>query len=149
MIDTLGYNVVVVGGTYQKSFQQGESLHKESFGYERNGLYNLVNKANIRTAVRLAKGTYGYFGSWSAFYCACWSCPAHPMVLCTADRTATIDLVNKRRFGTAKYKKIITSANWHRYPGFPDFDYTDVYAAIKSSREKVKQEVIKHLGENI
>lgn len=148
LIDELNYNVVVVGGTYKKSFQHCEPSHAEVFNYKRDKLYNLVNNANVRTAVRLAKGAYGYFGTWSAFYCACWDCKTHPMVLCTEKKGSTIDLVNKRRFGKAKYKKIITPAGWHRYPDFPDFDYTKIYAKLESNREKIKQEIIEHLGKN-
>ena len=148
LIDELNYNVVVVGGSYNKSFQHVEPLHVETFNYIRDGLYNLVNKTNIRTGVRLAKGAYGYFGTWSAFYCASWNCPSHPMVLSTKDKASTIDLVNNRRFGKAKYKKIIIPFGWHKYPSFPDYDYTNIYTAIKSSREEIKQEIIKHLGKN-
>lgn len=148
MIDKLDYNVVVVGGTYNKSFQQQESTHEETFKYERDGLYNLVNKASVRTAVKLAKGTYGYFGSWSAFYCACWDCPAHPMVLCTQDGEATIDLVNKKRFGNNKYKKIITPAVWYIIPGLSAENHKNIEVALDLDSARIRQEIIQHLGPN-
>ena len=149
MIDDLGYNVVVVGGTYNKSFQQGEPLRKETFEYKRDNLYNLVNQVDVRVAITLARVAYGYFGTWSAFYCTSWGCPSHPMVLCTADKIQTIDLVNKKRFGNTKYKKIIVPGAWHVIPNLSDTNRIKRDAAIRNNRQKTRQEVIKHLGKNI
>jgi hypothetical protein len=149
MIDDLGYNVVVVGGSYKKSFQQCEPPHKEVFEYKRDKLYNLVNQIDIRVAIRLAKGAYGYFGTWSAFYCACWDCPSHPMVLCTKDKVQTIDLVNKRKFGKTRYKKIITPGSWHIIPSLSSANRIKLALRLEGNRQKIKQEVINHLGKNI
>lgn len=108
IIDKAGYNVVVVGATYKKSFIEGQPEKVEEFDYERPGLYNLVNKASVRVAVNLARKATGYVGSWSAFYCACINVPLGPIVLCTDRQVATIDRVNKRRFVGLKYHKVIT-----------------------------------------
>jgi len=149
MIDDLGYNVVVVGGSYHKSFQQNEPPHKEVFTYRRNKLFNLVNKVEVTVAIRLARGAHGYFGTWSAFYCACWNCPAHPMVICTKDKIQTIDLVNKRKFGKTKYRKIIVPGGWHVIPELSEENQKKRDKALAGNRQKIKQEIITHLGKNI
>jgi ADP-heptose:LPS heptosyltransferase len=145
IIDELGYKVVVVGGTYYKSFQEAEIQHKEAFGYRRDGLFNLVNSANVRVAVKLAKNAYGYLGTWSAFYCASFLCPASPMVFCTADKASTIDLINKRRFGKAKYRKIVVPA-LHRH--LEEENPAEIEKRILESREGIKKNIMNHLGEN-
>lgn len=145
IIDELGYNVVVVGGTYRKSFQEAEIRHEEIFDYKRDGLFNLVNETNVRVAVRLAKKAYGYLGTWSAFYCASFLCPASPIVFCTADKLSTVDLVNKRRFGKAKYKKIVVPA-LHRPPD--EKDSAEMEKRIEESRERIRKQIIGHLRRN-
>lgn len=147
MIDDLNYNVVVVGGSHNRSFQQQEVLHKEHFKYERDGLYNLVNKTNVRVAVSLAKNAYGYFGTWSAFYCAAYTCPAGPMVLCTEDRAPTIDLVNKKRFGNTEYKKIITPS-WHIIPDLSEENERNITKALDANKRRIREQIIQHLGHN-
>ena len=94
LIDNLGYNVVIVGGTYNKNLEKGV-LMKEEFLYERPGLFNLVNKTNARQCVKLARESNGFVGTWSCFLCA---------VLNTHIRTVVVFPNNhrKKNFGLAK-----------------------------------------------
>jgi hypothetical protein len=107
LIDDLGYNVVAVGATYDRHLGWGSIEKKEELDYERLGLFNLVNKSGVRAAVSLARGAYGFMGSWSAFHRACALCPAGPLIFCAPDRASTIDRVNKRREPGSKYRKIL------------------------------------------
>lgn len=94
LIDKLGYNVVIVGGTYKKNLAK-KLLVKEEFSYERPGLFNLVNKTNVRQCVKLARESAGFVGTWSCHLCA---------ILNTYIRTVVVfpDNHKKKNFGLAK-----------------------------------------------
>jgi len=158
MIDELGYNVVVVGATYKRVFQEAD-LHKEEvFNYERKKLFNLVNKTNVRVAVRLARNAHGYLGTWSAFYCASWACPAGPMVFCTPNKASTVDLINKKRFPGAKYRKIFVPPIVQPILSQKDTTKNDkkgwqkktkeVERERKKRRERIKKDIVQHLKKN-
>jgi hypothetical protein len=69
LIDEFGYNVVVVGGTYTQLANQGRPnvICKEELEYERKGLFNLVNKSNMRIGIHLARHAALWLGTWSCY----------------------------------------------------------------------------------
>lgn len=69
LIDKFGYNVVVVGGTYIQLANQGQGdiLCKEELEYNREGLFNLVNKSNMRIGIHLAQRATLWLGTWSCY----------------------------------------------------------------------------------
>lgn len=69
LIDEMGYNVVAMGGTYKQLANQGRKdiIRKEELAYERPGLFNLVNKANMRIGIYLALHAERWIGTWSCY----------------------------------------------------------------------------------
>jgi len=69
LIDELKYNVVVMGGTYIQLANQGkkDTVRKEELDYERPGLFNLIDKANMRIGVYLALHADRWIGTWSCY----------------------------------------------------------------------------------
>jgi ADP-heptose:LPS heptosyltransferase len=80
LIDRLGYNVVVVGGSYKKNWIRDETMD-ESFDYEREGLFNLVNRTNARVATILAQKAQGFVGTWSCYIIPSYQRPSRTVVL--------------------------------------------------------------------
>jgi hypothetical protein len=119
LIDKYKYNVVVVGATHKRvfapDFEQKTCTKKEGFCYEREGLYNFVNKTSVRMAVKLARSAPLYMGTWSAFYCAAANCAQGPIVFTNKNLEGNIDKVNKVRFGDRPYHKIYTTTTNYRY----------------------------------
>lgn len=76
LIDELGLNVVVVGGTYKKDYPKGhaqsQQLIEEVFEYERDGLFNLVNKSNVRVCAQLARDSKYAITTWSCYARSAW-----------------------------------------------------------------------------
>jgi len=58
-----GFQVVIVGNTYQRNVPEDNRIMKEEFGYEEFGVINLVNKAGIRLTTNLAMNAKAYIGS--------------------------------------------------------------------------------------
>lgn len=63
----LGFNVVVVGGSYKRINQGGNDEIEEEFEYEKVDLFNLVGRVNSRIATRLAQGASGFIGTHSCY----------------------------------------------------------------------------------
>lgn len=68
-IDEFGCNVVVVGGTHMRLANQGkpDTLCKEELEYERDRLFNLVNRSNMRIGIYLARRAAFWMGTWSCY----------------------------------------------------------------------------------
>jgi ADP-heptose:LPS heptosyltransferase len=94
LIDDAGYNVVIVGGSYKKNWVKSAFM-KEEFSYERPGLFNLVNKTNVRQCVTLSRSSAGFVGTWSCHLCA---------ILDTSIRTIVVfpNSHKKKKFGLAE-----------------------------------------------
>lgn len=79
LIDEFGYTVIFLGGTHnrfhnvnlQGKWTQGIDVVEE-LNYERPGLYNLLNKSNIRVAYKLVELCDGFIGHCSCFNIAAW-----------------------------------------------------------------------------
>lgn len=69
LIDELKYNVVVIGATYLQKANQGkpDTIHKEELNYYRPGLFNLIDKANMRIGIYLALHANRWIGTWSCY----------------------------------------------------------------------------------
>lgn len=69
IIDELGYNVVVVGGSYKQLANQGmkERIKTEEFNYTRDKLINMVNKCNMRIGTCLAQKAACSIVTWSCY----------------------------------------------------------------------------------
>ena len=80
LIDETGYNVVVVGGSYKKNLVKN-TVMKESFGYQRAGLFNLVGHTNARVATRLAQMAQGFVGTWSCYIIPGWQRPSRTVIM--------------------------------------------------------------------
>jgi ADP-heptose:LPS heptosyltransferase len=80
LIDELGYSVVVVGGTYKKNLTT-HVVMSESLAYERDGLFNLVNKTNARVATILAQKAQGFIGTWSCYIIPSWQRPSKTVLM--------------------------------------------------------------------
>lgn len=72
IIDDLGYNVVIQGGSYKRTNQGGSEEIQEIFEYQRKGLFNLVGKTNARIAVRLVQNASGFIGTHSCYVLIAW-----------------------------------------------------------------------------
>jgi ADP-heptose:LPS heptosyltransferase len=72
LIDDLDYNVVIVGGSYLREKPGRSWSKKEEFKYERSGLFNLVNKSNVRVCAKLARDAYGWIGTFSCYARSGW-----------------------------------------------------------------------------
>jgi hypothetical protein len=59
MIDTLGFNVMVVGADWIETRNGPAKKIREEFPYERPGLINLINKTNSRTTISLVQKAVG------------------------------------------------------------------------------------------
>lgn len=106
LIDELGLNVVVVGGTYNKDYPSGhpksQKLIDEKFDYYRNGLFNLVNQSNVRVCAQLARKSKYAMTTWSCYARSSWYgdtvavnfYPGHPFNP-PVDRLATHGLLVK------------------------------------------------------
>ena len=69
IIDELGYNVAITGGTHLRLTNQGlpDTMLNEEFKYERKGLFNLVGKSNMRVGSHLARNASFYMGTLSCY----------------------------------------------------------------------------------
>jgi ADP-heptose:LPS heptosyltransferase len=85
IIDELKCNVVIVGGSYRKDYPKGHTfsqrLVKEEFNYERDGLFNLVNKTNIRISAQLARDAKLAVTTWSCYARSSWYNNGHTVML--------------------------------------------------------------------
>jgi hypothetical protein len=81
LIDKHGYNVVVIGATHNRVSRQGAvGPHDpggllnviEELDYERPGLFNLVNKSNVRLAMKLAYTADRFLGHCSCYNIVAW-----------------------------------------------------------------------------
>ena len=66
----LGYNAVILGGSYRRKTEREIRDTKEVFPYNGDGIINLVNKTNSRTAAQIVRDGAGFIGTWSCFLCA-------------------------------------------------------------------------------
>jgi len=62
--------VLILGGTHNRTaFIAEPGICTEEYGYEDEGIINLVNKTNLRIAVNLTQNATSFVGTNSCFYC--------------------------------------------------------------------------------
>jgi len=83
LIDDSKYHVVVIGNSHNRKNAKSALMINEDFGYERDGLFNLVNKpgTNVRVAFQLAKHAHSFIGSWSCYSCTFWALKKRSIVI--------------------------------------------------------------------
>lgn len=59
LIDDLGFNVIIIGANWTSTKKQNQRHLSEQFPYDRDGVINLINKTNSRTAIRLVQKAEG------------------------------------------------------------------------------------------
>ena len=72
LIDTKGMNVVLVGANYKRHNLNSQEEKPEQLDYERDGLFNFIDKTNSRVIASLANHQTRFIGSWSAYSCLSW-----------------------------------------------------------------------------
>lgn len=81
LIDRYGFNVVIVGANHVRVARKGAvNPHdpggklpmKEELDYERPGLFNLVNKSNVRVAMKLCSRADRFLGHCSCYNIVAW-----------------------------------------------------------------------------
>jgi len=83
VIDNTKHNVFVIGANHVRANRENPIDIIEELNYEREGLFNLVNKpeANIRLALGLVEKAHSFIGSWSCYSCAFWTLKKKTIVL--------------------------------------------------------------------
>jgi len=123
LIDNLGFNVVLVGGTYTRTNRVLKEHKPEKLVYERKGLINLIDKANARVVATLTKHQYHFIGCWSAYSCVSWL-HKKPTTVIVQEKDKP-KLLKKQTHGKRWYKakcKILTTTGPSVRPGDMDFD---------------------------
>lgn len=97
IIDELGHNVVVIGGSYKQLANQGmkEKLKIEEFKYERPGLINIVNKTNMRQGIRLAQEASLWVGTWSCYVWPGYNRNSRMAIVMPAGSYRGVGVINK------------------------------------------------------
>jgi len=72
LIDEMGFNVAIVGASYLRTNRILVESKPEELNYERDGVFNLIDKANCRVVAALAKQQHHFIGCWSAYSCMSW-----------------------------------------------------------------------------
>lgn len=135
IIDNSKYNIVVVGATHERTARKGATgpndpggklLIKEELEYERPGLFNLTNKANVRIAMRLCQEANGFLG-----HCSCYNI------------VAWIHGIKSFVFSPPTERQLLSSLRSHAWPLMDNLPwcknlYSDEWG---SSREAAKQAV--------
>jgi len=73
-----GFSVLLLGHTYEKrkANKKNKTIKSEhiaeTFDFQMDGFYNLINKINARTGAVLVKDSDGFVGTASSFLCAAW-----------------------------------------------------------------------------
>lgn len=67
---SLGYTVILIGGTSMRDNAGIETKLEEKFDYERKGLINTVNKVGVRISTELSFNTKFFIGSESCYIVA-------------------------------------------------------------------------------
>lgn len=103
LIDDLNMRVVVVGASHNRKNLKSIWKMKEEFNYKRAGLFNLVNKTNIRVTAKLAEKAIGFIGCWSCYANLFWLYNKKSLVLTSKEKKEK--LIN--RFSKGQ--------RWHRH----------------------------------
>jgi hypothetical protein len=113
-VKELGYNAVILGGSYKRETERDTRRTEEVFPYTGSGIINLVNKTNARTAAQLVREGAGFIGTWSCFLCAILDTDIRAVTYIPSGRPALIS------GGTYKYlSKEIKPIFIDRRPNLP------------------------------
>lgn len=96
VIDKYGYNVAVLGGDHVRSGQTKRNPVKEVFTYQREGLYNLVNKTNGRVCVELVRRCSRFIGNWSCYSSAAWAFEKFNVVITGKHIRKNLEMTKRR-----------------------------------------------------
>jgi len=123
IIDELGYNVVVIGGSYLRTNRIQKEVKTEELDYKREGLFNLVGQSNSRICMTLAEKQRCFVGSWSAYSCASWLYNKQTTVLLQKKHIENLKkkIGRGKRWGEAKCDMITTKGPYHN-PGDTNFN---------------------------
>lgn len=74
IIEQFNYDVVVLGKSYQRTFSDSQGKltsysKKETIRSTNPRVFNLVDKTNVRTAIKIVQGAAGFIGVHSCFSC--------------------------------------------------------------------------------
>jgi len=69
LINEIGCNIVVLGGSSTRSIGKITRDIKEEFPFEHKKIINLVNKTNLRTSVEITRRASHFVGNNSCLYC--------------------------------------------------------------------------------
>jgi ADP-heptose:LPS heptosyltransferase len=81
-----GHNVVLLGSKWSRLNEKHTWTIDEVFNWRINGLINLIDKTNVRTAAELVKRSAGFVGTASSLMCAAWSLGNKRSVVLTSAR---------------------------------------------------------------
>ncbi len=95
LIDEHGYNVAVLGGNHARIGQDGGNHYSETFTYQRDGLYNLVNQTNGRVSVKLVESSSKFIGCWSCYSSAAWGFDKHFVIVTNLSRKKDLEKISK------------------------------------------------------
>jgi len=115
IIDKLGLNVVLIGGSYTRSNRVHKELKTEYLDYNRSGLHNIIGKSNARICLTLARKQTCFLGSWSAYSCASWLYNKHTTILLQENDVEKLNkkLSKGQRWDGAKCDMITTKGPYH------------------------------------
>ena len=138
IIEKLGLNVVVIGGSYLRTNRIQKEAKTEELNYERTGLFNLIGQSNSRICMALAGKQRCFVGSWSAYSCASWLYNKHTTVLLQEKDVSNLDekLSKGKRWAGSKCRMVTTKGPYHN-PRDTDFDLVRDQA-FKSIEDETK-----------
>lgn len=90
LIQEVGYNVVILGKSYQRSFSSQEGLtsynKEETIQVVNSRVFNLVNQTNARVAIKIVQKAAGFIGVHSCFSCIAAATKIPVVVLSNSER---------------------------------------------------------------
>lgn len=87
----LGYNIVILGGSYTRTTERDTRETQEEFSYSGKGIIDLVGKTNSRTAAQIVRNGAGFIGTWSCFLCAILETDIRGITYIPANRPALLE----------------------------------------------------------
>jgi len=109
-----GFNVIMLGGSYVKSFGEEEKYNKvEEFSYPKtDGFTNLIDKTNVRTSLALVTNADLFVGTWSCYGVTAWM-HGIKSIICVPDKMSEgcYKIHNGKYKNHNKADKIIKESN--------------------------------------
>ena len=106
IIKHTGYNVVVLGASHVRKYNPKRLMPRdEKFVYQRDKLFNLVNKVNIRCSVELAQKSSTLIATNSALLCAA-STGNTPLIALHNNPKVFVGILNRMFVSSEKYSAV-------------------------------------------